>query len=127
MIRTELVTIAASGEWTGLLNTARGLALGACLTTWFIFSIGTRWYRSLSLTAVWCLFSGLSAVLLLANGLGRGYFAREDIELVTAGVWLFVTGLFVLFIVAFVVDAIRAHPKLMEERQRHANKPANRV
>jgi hypothetical protein len=124
--------MAAQGEYIGLLNFMRGYALATCLLTFTIFTIGTKWYRSLSLTAVWLLFLCLLLVLLLANGVGRGWLEAADVQLVTAGTWLVVGTAFLIFVLAFVRDAVKASPKMMEERQRSAhrassNRPANRV
>lgn len=109
------------------LNFARGFALTMSLIVWFTYSVGTKWYRSYGLTAIWCLFSGLTAVLLLANGIGHQWITRENTQVVTTCVWFFVGTLFLIFLVSFIAEQFRSHPNLLDERERHRNKPVNRV
>lgn len=111
----------------GLLNFSRGYALTLCLLVWFTYSVGTKWWRSLGLSAIWCLFSGFTAVLLLANGIGHEWFAKVDVLTLTAYIWLFVGTLFLIFLVSFIAEQFRKRPNLLDERERHRNKPSNRV
>lgn len=71
------------------------------------YTVLTKWWRDLALLVTWLLFVGLLSVLVLAVTSRYEWYPTEWKPWVTAGVWLFIGGLFTAWLGAYLWTQLR--------------------